>query len=333
MRCDSDVTFADAFEGMQARRDPKQKMTRWQEAESRLHIVMEILCYIPTKGITITFLNAPNVLQLMQAGKTPDQFKLEAHTAITQAFATIEVKYRTPTYQVLTQAFEFARRCPDMVALYFLTDGVPSDASVEHVAQLIKTRPNPDRLPVTLLSCTNVDEECEWMKQVEEAALFCSEVDDYYDEKDEVLKDQGEGFPYSRGFWLLSSLVGAMNPDDIDSMDENLPFTKFTLDNLLGRTHTPQEYQYYFQRNPHGNLYVDMYPSFFSTRGFSRSIISKPEQQQREMRAGYRNGERPNAPLPDISAHLAPFAQQASSGGYSGGYVPGVPVVQATVVG
>ena len=52
--------------------------------------------------------------------------------------------------------------------------------------------------------------------------------------------------PYSKGFHLICQLVAAMNPDDLDAMDESIPFTKFTLDNLLGVVNNDASYQHYF---------------------------------------------------------------------------------------
>ena len=37
-----------------------------------------------------------------------------------------------------------------------------------------------------------------------------------------------------------------MNPEDLDAMDESVPFTKFTLDNLLGIVHNEASYKHYF---------------------------------------------------------------------------------------
>ena len=37
-----------------------------------------------------------------------------------------------------------------------------------------------------------------------------------------------------------------MNPDDLDAMDESVPFTKTTLDNLLGIQHSDETYRHYF---------------------------------------------------------------------------------------
>ena len=37
-----------------------------------------------------------------------------------------------------------------------------------------------------------------------------------------------------------------MCPDDLDAMDESIPFTKFTLDNLLGVVSNDKTYKHYF---------------------------------------------------------------------------------------
>lgn len=110
----------------------------------------------------------------------------------------------------------------------------------------MKNRAEPSANPVTFLSCTNEDDQVEWMKDAEEIAPYCAELDDYGDESREVLGDQGEALPYTRGFWLVSQLVAAMCPDDLDAMDESVPLTKQTLDNLLGIQHNEPSYRYYF---------------------------------------------------------------------------------------
>lgn len=145
---------------------PGQPMTRWQEAENRLHCMMDIIAYIPTKSVTLSFMNAPNVITLQRAGLSPDEFKRIAHEQISHAFATVEVRYKTPTLRVLTAAFQAAASRPDPTMHYLLTDGVPSDASVEQVSDLITRRHRPDFNPVTLISCTNEDAEAQWMKEV-----------------------------------------------------------------------------------------------------------------------------------------------------------------------
>lgn len=74
---------------------------------------------------------------------------------------------------------------------------------------------------MTFISCTNEDDQVEWMKDAEEVAPYCSESDDFHDEAAEVLRDQGPALPFSQGFHLVAQLVAAMNPDDLDAMDES----------------------------------------------------------------------------------------------------------------
>ena len=105
--------------------------------------------------------------------------------------------------------------------------------------------------------------------------------------------DQGPAFPFTKGFWLISQLVAAICPDDLDAIDENIPFSKFSLDGVLGRRHTPEEYHYYFERNPHGHLYVDLYPRFLNDAVVSSAIVNKNEQRRREGKAGYVDGKKP----------------------------------------
>ena len=107
-------------------------------------------------------------------------------------------------------------------------------------------RENPSGNPITFLSCTNEDSQVEWMKDAEEVVPYCSESDNFGDEAAEVLRDQGAALPYTKGFHLICQLVAAMNPEDLDAMDESMPFTKSTLDNLLGVQHNDESYRHYF---------------------------------------------------------------------------------------
>jgi hypothetical protein len=77
-------------------------------------------------------------------------------------------------------------------------------------------------------------------------APYCSESDDFADEAKEVYRDQGAALPFSKGFHLICQLVAAMNPDDLDAMDESIPFSKCTLDNLLGVVSNDETYRHYF---------------------------------------------------------------------------------------
>jgi hypothetical protein len=65
-------------------------------------------------------------------------------------------------------------------------------------------------------------------------------VREYQAEKLIVINSQGTAFPFTQGMWLLSQLITPLNPSDFGLFHCDLPLTKHSLDNLLGRVHTPQ---------------------------------------------------------------------------------------------
>jgi len=283
MMSETDVTFGESCAFMKQNfphENPNKLMTRILEEENRLHVMMDILSYVAVQNIQIFFMNTNVTLHFSNRGKLPEVFREEVHNSIREVFSRLSFG-GTPTMKILKRSLEdAAKNASYPTAHYLLTDGVPSDASTSQVADVIKTRAHPERNPLTLISCTNVDSECEWMKTIEEIAPFCAEVDDYNDEREEVMKDQGKAFPYTKGMWLLSNLVAAINPHDLDAMDEDIPFTKFTLDGLLGVSTSLADYEYYFRNNPHSHHYKHLFEQFLTREVHAHEIVSKRDQQK-----------------------------------------------------
>jgi len=145
-----------------------------------------------------------------------------------------------------------------------------------------------------------------------QVAPYCSESDDYSDEAQEVKRDQGIALPYTRGFHLICQLVAAMNPDDLDAMDESIPFTKWSLDNLLGIVHNEESYRHYFDNfvkaQQHRRIEIDQltgmpsrldeirkntrwdYQQFRNTQGLSKKISQVQEVQTRLKQASGSQG-------------------------------------------
>lgn len=120
-------------------------------------------------------------------------------------------------------------------------------------------------------------------------ALYVAEIDDFKSERREVLQNQGAAIPFSKGFWLLCQLAGAINPDDLDNMDEKKPFSKTALSNLMGRQLTDQEFQYYLDQKklaeqkyhqPNQQNYQPLYstnnPSFYKAPNQHQFFYKKP---------------------------------------------------------
>jgi len=222
-----------------------QSMSRWKEAQLRLKEMIEILAYVPFNQIMIQFLNRHDKIILTRQGRTPVTFMEDAYRQIDAAFARGPAG-TTPALEKLQESF--IRGQGQSIARYFFGDGTPNGGvrAQQEIIKILKLRQDPAGNPMTFVSCTNEDDQVEWMKDAEEIAPYCSEADDFKDEGEEVLKDQGVALPYTKGFHLICTLVAAMNPDDLDAMDESVPFTKNTLDNLLGIQHNEESYRYYF---------------------------------------------------------------------------------------
>lgn len=221
-------------------------MTRWQEAHKRLKEMIEIIAYVPFHQIGIEFLNRKQRITLTRNGRTPDVFMADAYNEIDAVFQW-GPRGTTPAFEKLQESL--LRGQGATIARYFFGDGKPNGGqqAIQAIVDLVMTRNDPESNPITFISCTNEDEAVEWMKDAEEISPYCSESDDFRDEAREVVRDQGVALPFSKGFHLICQLVAVLCPDDLDAMDESIPFTKFTLDNLLGVVHNEASYKHYFE--------------------------------------------------------------------------------------
>ncbi|KAJ3269145.1 hypothetical protein HDV01_001723 [Terramyces sp. JEL0728] len=232
--------------GTDSRHPNGRVMTRWEEAKARVLDIFKILAYVPTPpNIFIRFLNRPDIIRIDRSSSSPQEFLNQVTRQVEQGFQR-GPNGGTPFLERIRDSLNSYQN--QKTIRYFFGDGVPNGgkAAIDQIVKMVSYRPNPQDNPITFVSCTGEDDDVEWMKDCEEWAPYCAECDDYQDEKEEVLGDQGLAFPFSCGFYLLSLIVGAMNPEDLDAMDESSPMTKFTLDNLLGIKYGMEEYRSYW---------------------------------------------------------------------------------------
>jgi hypothetical protein len=172
---------------------------------------------------------------------------------------------------------------------YLLTDGEPNsygseeddrEREIRDITNLLVNRPNPITTPFTFLCCSGNPEDTLWMHEIEEIACrqnrfsYIAALQNFYSERREVLNDQGETFPYNRGLWLMAGLLASKNPNDLDALDQHAPLTKRTIEELIGRTLTEQEYRSYFDTHPNAVwLFAEDYNAFLS-QDIARNIPS-----------------------------------------------------------
>ncbi len=276
MALNSDVQVKDATQWLKSAIGNKKQLTdflsRYEECRDRLHLIVKLLAYVSINSLNFSFLNNSQEFVLKRTeGQSPKDFEDKCHQTIETMFQTFRAG-STPIYAPLKKVLDLDPTKRKMV--YLLTDGLPNE-SVSSICDLVRNRKNPQNSPLTLLSCSNVDSDTEWLKELEEKAPFTAELDDFISERREVEHDQGPTFPYSRGFWLLSMLVAAINPDDLDALDESIPFTLGTMNNLLGRKLTPPEYAEYWNKNPNSSKYQHLYSQFQREDLVSSQIVKK----------------------------------------------------------
>jgi len=230
-------------------------ITRWEEVQNNVHNMLDILAYIPI-NITVSYMNRKVVHMFKRNGDSPDVFKENSHKAIMAEFKS-GPNGGTPTDSALQSALSSHKV---KTLTYLFTDGEPNNGA-KSVENVIASRKNVSNMPVTFISCTNEDSATEWMKGIDEKYENIAELDDFKDERVEIEKKQGQFLPYSKGLWLISMLVAAISPNDLDILDESRPLTKTVFENIIGRQLMEAEYKKYWDNCPcaKGQNYANFY--------------------------------------------------------------------------
>lgn len=163
--------------------EPHQYLTRWQEAENRIHIMLKIIANIPCCELSFFFMNNhTTTLCLRKEERSADEFISEAHDSVRQLFSSTSLRVGTPTYKCLSKSFENAKifKLVAPTVHYLFTDGEPTDFSALAVRELIMNRDEPENNPVNIITCSDDEDETLWLKKVKvvvlvlELFLICS---------------------------------------------------------------------------------------------------------------------------------------------------------------
>lgn len=260
----------------------RQFLTRWEEAEDRLHTLIDILAYVPTGPIILSFFDRPGQyggrLNLDRTGKIPTDFAAFAHAEIHKMFIR-QPAGNTPILlnmkNMLNEANSQRAFSDKRTMHYILTDGEPSGGSdeIDQIKNLLVSQGRfASSNPLTFLGCSNDRSDYAWMHEMEEIAPFVAALPDFRDEVIEVANDQGIAFPYTRGFWLLCNVAASINPNDLDELDQHAPLTKPILDNLMGRILSEPEFRHYFNLHPNASRVFGPDYNLFLTAQFPRDI-------------------------------------------------------------
>lgn len=190
-----------------------------------MHDFIDQLTFIATGPIHLRFFDASRNVTLVRDGQLFAEWANAAHARIATCFDCSPATGTPLKASAMQDLYSNnnINNSDDVQMTYWLTDGEPSDCMVEELIELVCKRPHPERTPLALLACGDDDDKTAWMKRLESLpqALFVVGGDDFLSNK------QGPVLPYTFSMWLISQLVGALNPHDLDAPDDVRPFSCF----------------------------------------------------------------------------------------------------------
>lgn len=209
--------------------------TRWQELEQRVLQVMEIACCLDRDGIDLYFLNRPPQFNVHDINFAKSLFvePPRGYTPLSQA-------YRRVLKEKLAGQEE-------KILIIVATDGEPNKQDRRGTwtldsagfTELLKTRDGnkPGRCPTTIMACTDSDHEVGWLNALDDTVPCLDVVDDFKEERAEIMAKQGQSFHFTMGDYVVKTLLGSIDPI-YDEMDEK-KFTRAQLAEYTGRPVEP----------------------------------------------------------------------------------------------
>ncbi|KAL3816632.1 hypothetical protein ACHAXA_004814, partial [Cyclostephanos tholiformis] len=153
-------------------------ISHWKEAQLRLKEMIKILAYVPFNRVVVEFLNRRDQVILTRQGWAPALFIQDANCKIDAVFARGPAG-TTPALEKLQESL--IRGQGRSIACYFFGDGTPNggEGAKKEIVNILMHRQDPAGNPITFISCTNEDDQVEWMKEAEELVPYCSKSDDF----------------------------------------------------------------------------------------------------------------------------------------------------------
>ena len=184
--------------------------TRWDELCRTTSAVVELASCL-TDSISIFFLNRPPLFNVNSADQVHAAFRYAPPSGFTPLTKVVS-NIISANAQILQE-----RR----MLLIIATDGEPTDEygtrDVKGFLNMLKHKPG--NVFVQIMACTDDDASVGWLNQADDSIPNVDVTDDYYSEREEVLKIQGQSFHFSFGDYLCKALLGPIDKY-FDELDE-----------------------------------------------------------------------------------------------------------------
>ena len=188
------------------------KATRWDELRYFSRIFLEIANIFNEDGTDIYFLNRPMAQNILSFDQLLPHFQIKP-----SGFSPISRVLNT----VLANNNNTNLREKNLLII-IITDGEPTDDTgridIKTFKDILENR-NANTF-TTIISCTDQQDNMLYLNKMDRILPRLDVIDDYRNERLEVLKAQGRNYQFSFGDYVVKSMVGSIDPS-MDNMDEN----------------------------------------------------------------------------------------------------------------
>ncbi len=258
----------------------KRDVTRWDEAQDRIHKFINLLSFVPTGPITLSFLNNSRVTVIKRIDDKNNTISLEdfirnAHDQIRKHFSGLRPDGYTPIYDNLVKMLNTSSR---KTINYILTDGEPNtptdsrlrevfntEQEIGMIKKLLQERKNPENHPVAILCCS--DQPLTWLDEISHYKYFAA-IQNLDEDMRVVTTNQGQHFINAdnmKGLWLMRNVAAAINCE-LYSVHRPVPLSKSTLELLFGRVYSEHDYRTYFSAHQSRATFENDFPLFLTAK-------------------------------------------------------------------
>lgn len=188
--------------------------TRWEELKQTVSLVIDISTCINRDGVDVFFLN--------RDGKENVRHKND----LEDIFSKIPTKNDlTPIVPKLTEVLNHSNTDYSKRLIILATDGEPTDArgkttieEKEKFENLLRNgRRNEDY--ITIVACTDNKKTMKYLNKWDKTITKLDIVDDFGNEREEILRAQGKNFQFNHGDYVVKLLMGSIDKY-FDGLDE-----------------------------------------------------------------------------------------------------------------
>merc|ERR1740121_501766 len=173
--------------------------TRWGELKQTISLFVDLAACFDESGIDIFFLNRGKI-----------NAKSATDACFTDAFTKPPAGTTPLTETLMRVVVECGGEKP--VLLFMLTDGVP-DGGVkpfeEEMRRVVNKQSTQHTFKLQLMACTSDEKSIMWMDHLDKDLPGVDCTDDYFAERDQVLRTR-KIEKFTRGDWCLKAMLGPL---------------------------------------------------------------------------------------------------------------------------